>query len=67
MIKYVCLDLDRCGYVKYVSVESLSKIDFNNPYKNCEECTSMMVLKPVKRKDTTNDFIFNINPKLQKN
>lgn len=60
-MKYVCLNIDSCGFVKYVSLDQLTKFDLNNPYKNCEECTGLMVLTPSKRKETKNDFIFTSN------
>lgn len=64
-MKYVCLNIDSCGFVKNVSLDQLTKFDLNNPYKNCEECTSLMVLTSSKRKIEKNDFTFTSNYKKQ--
>jgi hypothetical protein len=64
-MKYVCLNIDSCGFVKNVSLDQLTKFDLNNPYKNCEECTSLMVLTSSKRKKEKNDFTFTSNYKKQ--
>tara|TARA_A100000164_G_scaffold381741_1_gene435103 strand:- start:1796 stop:2008 length:213 start_codon:yes stop_codon:yes gene_type:complete len=65
-MKYVCLDIDSCGFVKNVSLDQLTKFDLNNPYKTCEECNSLMVLTSSKRKETNNDFTFTSNTYQQK-
>ena len=58
-MKYKCLNLDACGFVKTVKLDQLTRLDLNNPYKNCEECNSLMVLTSSKKKEKDNvtDFI----------
>lgn len=51
-MKYVCLNKDACGHHEYVEIESLTKADFENPFKNCTQCKYVMVL-------VQNDFRFN--------
>lgn len=43
-MKYVCLNIDACGFSKYVKLESLTNQDLQNPFKNCEQCKYLMVL-----------------------
>ena len=60
-MKYRCLDIDNCGFVRKVHPNELKNIDYNNPYKICEECTSLMVLEIVS-KGNKNDPTFYFNP-----
>jgi hypothetical protein len=56
-MKYLCLNVDHCGYFKYVKIEELTKRDYTNPFKNCENCKYLMVL-------VKDDFSFNSSPNL---
>ena len=43
-MKYICLNVDACGYFKYVDLKDLTKEDYTNPFKNCPNCKYLIVL-----------------------
>ena len=43
-MKYICLNIDSCGFSKSIDLDSLKTEDLKNPFKNCENCKYLMVL-----------------------
>lgn len=54
-MKYLCLDQEYCGYSKRIPPEEpITEQMLNNPFVQCDQCSSSMVL-------VKNDFYLNEN------
>jgi hypothetical protein len=43
-MKFLCLDLDNCGYHHYLDDEEYSSTDFNKVFHICPNCDYLMIL-----------------------